>query len=390
MLGTGLIAVAIEFRDWRRTHTVSALFTSLFRYMRPTWTLSLAQVATALYWGILEREPDIAGLKSKVKRLRSDSLEEVVRTFITSPEFRSRFLERLVPPLQLPDLRALMPDKYEIQQTSRGAIGVYVARDASDTALMASLIEKHRYYDRFGVWTPTIDLDKKITATIVRGLGAQSCFELGCFTGPVMSLLADEGLTVLGSEVSHLAFAFAYPNIRDSILYGDLLSLDIHRRFDVVLCMDVLEHVDPLRLDAHINRIASLLNEDGYIYLNSPMWGRDHTFGIFEEPYLDEWRSIADASYWRHWPCDDRGWPVHGHLVWASPGWWSRKFAAHGFVRDTLVEEVIHRRLSRFFSNAIGRRCLFALRRADNKQSSATIAAAVDVGLSNLTGSPNP
>jgi methyltransferase family protein/uncharacterized protein DUF4214 len=390
LLAKGLIAVEIGLRDWNRPHAVSTLFTSLFRYVRPTWTLSPAQVATALYRGILEREPDLAGLKSKVKRLRSDSLEQVVRTFIASPEFRSRFLERLVPPLQLPDLRALMPDKYEIQQTSRGAIGVYVARDASDAALMASLIEKHRYYDRFGVWTPTIDLDKKITATIVRGLGAKSCFELGCFTGPVMSLLADEGLTVLGSEVSHLAFAFAYPNIRDSILYGDLLSLDIHRRFDVVLCMDVLEHVDPLRLDAYINRIASLLNEDGYIYLNSPMWGRDHTFGIFEEPYLDEWQSVADASYWRHWPCDDRGWPVHGHLVWASPGWWSRKFAAHGFVRDTLVEEIIHRRLSRFFSNAIGRRCLFALRRADNTQSSVAIAAAVDVGLSNLTRLPNP
>ena len=118
-----------------------------------TWTLSPVQVATALYRGILEREADLAGLKSKVKRLRSDSLEQVVRTFITSPEFRSRFLERLVPPLQLPDLRALMPDKYEIQQTSRGAIGVYVARDASDATLMASLIEKHRYYDRFGAWT---------------------------------------------------------------------------------------------------------------------------------------------------------------------------------------------------------------------------------------------
>ena len=154
--------------------------------------------------------------------------------------------------------------------------------------------------------------------------------------------------------------------------------------------MDVLEHVVPLRLDAYINRIASILNDDGYIYLNSPMWGRDHTFGIFEEPYLDEWQSIADTSYWRHWPCDDRGWPVHGHLVWASPGWWSEKFAAHGFVRDTLVEEVIHRRLSRFFANAIGRRCLFALRRGDNKQSSAAIAAAVDVGLSNLTRPPNP
>ncbi len=283
-----------------------------------------------------------------------------------------------------------MPDKYEVQQSGHGEMTVYVARGAADATLMASLIDKYRFYDRFGVWSPAIDLDKKITASIVRGLGARSCFELGCFTGPVMSLLADEGITVQGSEVSHLAFAFAYPNIRESILYGDLLSLDIRQCFDVVLCMDVLEHVDPLRLDAYIDQIASLLNVNGYIYLNSPMWGQDPVFGVFEEPYLDEWLAVADASYWRHWPCDSRGWPIHGHLVWASPGWWTKKFATRGLVRDTLVEEVIHRRLSRFFANAVGRRCLFALRREEGTQSSTAVAADIDTGLSNLLGLPNP
>jgi hypothetical protein len=383
-LGKGPIAVGVSVRGLGWPRTFSNLATSLIGYLRPVAALSPAHLATSLYRGILEREPDDAGLRDKIKRLRSDSLEEVVRSFIASSEFRSRFLECLVPPVDLPDLRALMPDKYQIQQTRHGEMAVYVAGDAADMALMASLIDKYRFYDRFGVWTPTIDRDKKITATIVCSLGARSCFELGCFTGPVMSLLADEGITVLGSEVSHLAFAFAYPNIRGSILYGDLLSLDISKRFDVVLCMDVLEHVDPLRLDDYISRIGSLLNDDGYIYLNSPMWGHDPTFGIFEEQYLDEWRSVADASYWRHWPCDDKGWPIHGHLIWASPAWWTNKFAAHGLVRDTLVEETIHRRLSRFFTHTIGRRCLFVLRRAESKRLSAAAAADVDAGLFNF------
>ena len=132
---------------------------------------------------------------------------------------------------------------------------VYLARTDADIALMASLIDRHRFYDRFGVWSPVIDHDKEITAAIVRGLGARSCFELGCFTGPVISLLADAGVSVLGAEVSHLAFAFAYPNVRDSNVFGDLLSLDIDRRFDVVLCMDVLEHVSPLKLDQYIEKL---------------------------------------------------------------------------------------------------------------------------------------
>jgi hypothetical protein len=351
--------------------------------------LSPERVATALYRGILEREPDLPGLAQAAGILRSDKvLEQVIRTFIGSPEFHSRFLQALVPPVPLPDLTATMPDRYEIQQVNGMPMRVYVGRDDPDMTLMASLIEKHHFYDRFGVWTPVIDIDKQITAAIVRGLGARSCFELGCFTGPVMSLLADAGIAVLGAEVSHLAFAFAYPNIRDAMIYGDLVAAEVDRTFDVVLGMDVLEHINPLRLDAYIQKILSLLGADGYVYLNSPMWGEDHTFGTFEAPYLAEWHAIGDNSYWRHWPCDGGGWPLHGHLVWASPGWWERKFEQHGLIRDTVIERAIHPRLSGFFEQAVGRRCLFVLRRSDNSKSSAAVAAGVDAALAGLPEIP--
>jgi SAM-dependent methyltransferase len=312
-------------------------------------------------------------------------LDQVIRTFVDSAEFRSLLTQALVPSASMPDLKALIPDRYETQLVHGSPMTVYVARTDTDVALMASLLDRYRFYDRFGVWSPVIDYDKEITAAIVRGLGARSCFELGCFTGPVISLLADAGVSVLGAEVSHLAFAFAYPNVRDAILYGDLLTLDIQRRFDVVLCMDVLEHVSPLTLDQYIEKIVSVLDENGYLYLNSPMWGRDLIFGIFEEPYLEEWLTVGDTSYWRHWPCDDKGWPLHGHLVWASTVWWERKFRDHGLIRDTTIEQVIHQNLATFFEHAGGRRSLFVLRRPANCRSSAMMAAAMNT---ELTGEP--
>ena len=175
----------LAFPSIRWVHAANALMSSLGRRVRHGRALSSSQIATALYRGILEREPDLAGLKHQVRYLRSGSaLEQVVRGFIGSPEFRSSFLERLVPPVELPDLRISMPDKYEVERTSLGEIVVYVARSDADIALMASLIDKHRFYDRFGVRSPVIDLDKEITAAIVRGLGAQSCFELGMFHRP--------------------------------------------------------------------------------------------------------------------------------------------------------------------------------------------------------------
>jgi hypothetical protein len=366
--------------DWSGAASpFASLLSSLFRRRE---VFSPEHVAKALYRGILKREPDAAGFRDNVKLLRSgQALERVICSFVGSPEFRSRTLEGFVPATPLPDLTASRPVGYETQLVAGAPMTVYIARTDADIELMASLIDRHRFYDRFGVWSPVIDRDKEITAAIVRGLGAHSCFELGCFTGSVMSLLADAGVSVLGTEVSHLAFAFAQPNIREAMIFGDILAMDIGQSFDVVLCMDVLEHISPLRLDQYIEKLLSLVDTDGYIYLNTPMWGKDQVFGVFEKPYLEEWLTIGDTSYWRHWPCDDKGWPIHGHLIWASPNWWERKFRDYGLIRDTAIEQDIHQSLAGFFEQAVGRRCLFVLRRPGNRRSSTQIAAAVRTAL---------
>ncbi|MGD9617876.1 MAG: class I SAM-dependent methyltransferase [Alphaproteobacteria bacterium] len=340
----------------------------------------------ALHRAFFDREPDPAWASGLP--LTGEAVEGAVRMMIASAEFRTRMLKTLAPDIDLPDLTLAMPDRYTTQPIAGGPLRVYIADTDADIAECERLIETHRYYDRFGVATPVIDLDKQITAAIVTGLGARSCFELGCFTGTVLSLLADRGLRVLGTEASHLAFVFACANIRTAMLYGDLLSLPITERFDAVLCMDVLEHVSPLRLDAYLAKLLSLLAEDGYLYVNSPMFGNDPTFGIVEAPYLAEWRSVGDASYWRHWPCDERGWPLHGHLIWASPGWWTEKFASHGLIRDPVIETAIHSHLGGFFDLAVGRRSLFVLRRAANRNDSQTVAAQVVAALSQVPGIP--
>jgi SAM-dependent methyltransferase len=354
--------------------------------------LPTEEIATALYRGMLGREPDLGGLAEKKSALLrgEGALERVLRSFIASSEFRSRMLAELAPHVDLPDLTQQMPEMYRTEYGLDSQLTLYTAHNDTDIERMEALIGKHRYYDQFGVWAPIIDLDKEVTATIARGLGARSCFELGCFTGPVLSLLHDAGLRVAGAEVSHTAFTFAYPNVRDAILYGDLLDLDITERFDVVLCMDVLEHISPLRLGRYVDKIASLLGDTGYVYLNSPMFGEDATFGMTAHAYLEEWRTIGDASFWRHMHCDEKGWPQHGHLVWASPDWWTGFFERHGLVRDRKIEAAVHRSLAGFFVNTPARRSLFVLKRPDNPRDSDEAAGAVAAALTAHPGIPRP
>ncbi|HBV21755.1 MAG TPA: hypothetical protein DEF07_08570, partial [Nitrosomonas sp.] len=57
----------------------------------------------------------------------------------------------------------------------------------------------------------------------------------------------------------------------DALWVGDVLSLDIHDRFDCISCLDVLEHMpEPEKL---LNKIKQWLTPDGNILLNVPNVG---------------------------------------------------------------------------------------------------------------------
>jgi SAM-dependent methyltransferase len=216
------------------------------------------------------------------------------------------------------------------------------------------------------VWTFRIDLDKHVTAATVLGLGARNCLELGCFNGSVLSILSENALDVCGVEISHLAFLLAHSNIHENIRFGNLLDLHFDTTYDAILCMDILEHVSPFSLESYISRISRLLKPDGFVYVNSPMFGADDVFGTVFEAYLPGWQEAGPDDFWRHLHCDAKGWPMHGHLVWASPLWWERAFLAHGLVRDRDIEHALHELLCDFFDKfAPARRCFFVLRHSD-------------------------
>lgn len=326
--------------------------------------LAYDDIVRELYLGLLERPADDRGFESYLDALlRGARLSDVIRSVIASDEFRSCRDFMLTSSVSLPDLTIIYPEKY-IRKGPDSSI--FAVSSDDDFKLIESLIVKHRYYDSLGVWAPKIDLDKRVTAAIVRGLGAQSCLELGCFTGSVLSLLAEQGVEVCGVEVSHLAFLLAHANIHEKIRFGNLTDLHFDVTYDMFLAMDILEHLNPLHIDRYISRISQLIKRDGIVYINSPMFGTDDVFGTAFEAYLSEWQHAGEGDFWRYMHCDAKGWPMHGHLVWASPKWWENAFLKHRLVRDRNIERILHRLLERFFDRAApARRSFFVLRHSD-------------------------
>lgn len=91
--------------------------------------------------------------------------------------------------------------------------------------------------------------------------------EVGCGAGGILHAFRERGFEVMGTDYG--AENLAYGRARGiDIREGDLFSLQLDRRPDLILYSHVLEHVyDPNR---ELARVHELLAPDGYLYVEVP------------------------------------------------------------------------------------------------------------------------
>jgi 2-polyprenyl-3-methyl-5-hydroxy-6-metoxy-1,4-benzoquinol methylase len=318
----------------------------------PDWTKGYDQeFIFNLYRIFLGREPDPGGFQDYLSALNAGvPPHELVAALLHSEEYLARRRAEIIPQTRLPNLKEISP--YNFEQDC------YLAVDETRINSMEQLIATHHYYDNLGVWGSMIDFDKTTMAQLVQCTGATNCLEIGCFNGPVLSVLHERGLEVTGVEVSHLAFIIAFPNIRNALVYGDLLDIKLSKKFDCILLLDIMEHLNPLKINRYVRRLGELLQPNGLIIMNSPMFGDDPIFGTAFQQDRPQWQAIGNQDFFKHWPCDAMGWPLHGHMIWASPEWWTRQFANCDLIRKNKVERSIQDVLGSYFEKAPARRSL--------------------------------
>lgn len=337
---------------------------NLLKYLKarlePILTSDRAFVDAA-FRDILGREADQGGLEFYRGVLRSG----VRRTAVLLDIMRSEeFRRSLAPPApsSLPNLVLQRPERYrrDVDRNSRQSILVFDAASPADFDWLESAIITNGYYEAPGVWVLEVDFDKRLVAEMIASFAPAAALELGTAAGAVLECLDDLGVAAEGVEISAMAIAKAAGRVRPRIHHGDLLALDLPAKYDLVFGLDVFEHLNPNKLDAYLARMAAITRDDGYLFCNIPAFGEDEVFGTVFPFYVDAWEAQArDGGLLRSLHVEETGYPIHGHLAWATAPWWVRRFEAAGFTRDVEVERALHRKYDGYMAKRSPARCAY-------------------------------
>jgi 2-polyprenyl-3-methyl-5-hydroxy-6-metoxy-1,4-benzoquinol methylase len=312
-----------------------------------------------LYRRLLGRPADSEGLSTFVAKLREGvAPAEIAVMLATSEEYKQRIVRTSSP-------RRREPARYRLAVDLSGTspFWAFDVTDERDFDWLEAAIIDDGYYEHSGVWTLEPDDDKRIMGELLANLGARKALELGCSSGTVLSVLASHGVRAEGVEISRLAYEHAAPDMRPNIHLGDLLDLDLPDDYDLVYGLDVFEHLNPNRLGEYLHALAARLEPGGWLFANIPAFGDDEVFGEVFPVYVREWHDdIAADRPFRVLHCDDDGYPMNGHLVWAHTSWWVEQFTAVGFVRAPDVERDLHEQYADHFRNAPARASFYVFR----------------------------
>lgn len=195
---------------------------------------------------------------------------------------------------------------------------------------------------------PGIDPAVHITTTYFH---PRRVLDVGCAKGYVVDKLRQKGVDAWGIDFSRYAVEAAPDRVREYVAVGDVL--DIHfpdDSFDLVACIETLEHLTP---DRTIRAIAELYRvTSDKLWVTTPSMGTNDfgppdgwPQGKIREGALPQYaanRDFPDPAPIEDLMLDKDGYPIHGHLTVASFRWWTEMFTRCGFVRRGDVETQIN------------------------------------------------
>jgi len=147
-------------------------------------------------------------------------------------------------------------------------------------------------YGRHGHW---LKFFRHVARRINRRIGPKTVLDVGCAFGLLVEALNDVGIKAWGVDISPYAVGQAREDMRDRITEGSVLDpLPLHasERYDLAVCIEVLEHLPPESAELAVKRLCEA--SDRVLFSSSP--------DDFEEPThfnvlpTSEWVKLFNAN----------------------------------------------------------------------------------------------
>lgn len=173
---------------------------------------------------------------------------------------------------------------------------------------LQSVLSTHRDHPQFDLYVESELGAQERTRAFMRSLctvfrngslfNGKRCIDIGCASGGSLIAFVDAGASVAtGIEVSEARFTTAKVNIggcpsnvqkKINLIKADIGARDIVNglgTFDIIFCMDVLEHVDDLKLT--VENICALMEADSNAFAFLSLRNSRHPPNVLHEPHYD-------------------------------------------------------------------------------------------------------
>jgi SAM-dependent methyltransferase len=146
-------------------------------------------------------------------------------------------------------------------------------------------------YERNNHW---LDFFGKVAEEIVRSLRPASVFDAGCALGFLVESLWDRGVEAYGVDVSAFAISQVRRDMKPHCRQASLTDT-INGRFDLVTCIEVLEHLAPDQTSLAIANITGVT--DTILFSSTPSDFKESThFNV--RPIIDWLKLFNKVGFW--------------------------------------------------------------------------------------------
>jgi len=113
---------------------------------------------------------------------------------------------------------------------------------------------------------------KRIMGRYIKELAGspRSLISLGCGSSPIINLFQCK---VVGIDIEQDKMDFIRKHSQAEFLVGDITSIQLREKFEVVLCNEVLEHLGFDEMESAISIIVGLMESSGKAVISFPDYG---------------------------------------------------------------------------------------------------------------------